>query len=73
MTLIQEEQCGFVVVVEWWKMIFTLVELLKGSWDFDPSMYTCFMDLEKTYECVRPRQFVRGAVRIHGARDAFQC
>ena len=32
--------------------IFTLAELLSGSWEFDHPVYMCSVDLEKPYDRV---------------------
>ena len=29
--------------------IFTLAELLRGSWEFDKPVHMCFVDLKKAY------------------------
>lgn len=32
--------------------IFTLVEKLRGSWEFDSPVYKCFADMEEAHDCV---------------------
>ena len=43
---IQEEQCGVRPGHGTVDQIFTLAELLRGSWEFDHPVYRCFVDLE---------------------------
>jgi len=49
---IQEEQGGFCPGGGTVDQIFTLAELLRGSWEFDHPVYMCLVDLEKAYDCV---------------------
>ena len=62
---IQEEQCGFRPGRGTVDQLFTLAELLRGSWEFDLPVYMCFVDLEKAYDCVL-RGALWGVLREYG-------
>ena len=47
---VQEQQCGFLQVVEQW--IRTLPsQLLSGSWELEDPVFMRFVDFEKAYDC----------------------
>ncbi|KAK3528570.1 hypothetical protein QTP70_003744 [Hemibagrus guttatus] len=49
---IQEEQCGFYPGRGTLDQFYTLHRVLKGSWEFSQPVHMCFVDLEKTFDCV---------------------
>ena len=49
---IQEEQCGFLPGCGTLDQLYTLVRVLEGVWKFAQPVHMCFVDLEKTYDCV---------------------
>ena len=40
----------FIQTVDQW--VFTLVELLRGLWDFDHPILMCFVNLEMAFSCI---------------------
>ena len=49
---IQEEQCGFRPGRGTVDQLYTLGRVLEGAWEFAQPVYTCFVDLEKTFNLV---------------------
>ena len=45
--------------------IFTLAEVLRGSWEFDHRVHICFVVLEKAYDYV-PQEILWGVLQRYG-------
>ncbi|KAL7876407.1 hypothetical protein AOLI_G00113700 [Acnodon oligacanthus] len=55
---IEEEQYGFRLGHGTMDQLFTLLWIVEGAWEFANTVYMCFMDLEKAYDCV-PRDILQ--------------
>ncbi|XP_061657882.1 uncharacterized protein LOC133491045 [Syngnathoides biaculeatus] len=64
-TLIQEEQWSFRLGRGTMDQFYTLGRVLKGAWEFAQTVYMCFVDLEKVFDCV-PRGVLWGVLREYG-------
>ena len=59
---IQDTQCGFCPERGTTDQQFTLCQVFEKAWEFAKSVYTAFIDLEKTYDRV-PRDLLRSVLK----------
>ncbi|KAK3512562.1 hypothetical protein QTP70_017239, partial [Hemibagrus guttatus] len=63
----REEQCGFRPSRGILDQLYTLHRVLEGSWEFAQPVHMCFVDLEKTFDCV-PRGILWEVLWEYGVR-----
>ena len=59
---LQDAQCRFNM-----DQIFALQQVFEKSWEYAKEVYTCFLDLDKAYECV-PKNELRAVLLEYDVR-----
>ncbi|TWW61027.1 hypothetical protein D4764_05G0011170 [Takifugu flavidus] len=62
---IQDVQCGFLPGRGTVDQLHTLSRVFEGAWEFSQPVHMCFVDLEKTFDCV-PRGVLWGVLQEYG-------